>query len=71
MENRELTIEPIRQVFSVCKVEDYAGVNPDQPFCFTGRTDEEKSLLKEENFEKALSVLQNAGYGIQSGAAQA
>ena len=132
MENRELTIEPIRQVFSVCKVEDYAGVNPDQPFCFTGRTDEEKYLvcpvdqmpentlsredgwrafricgeldfsligilarisglladhrigifaistfttdyilLKEESFEKALSVLQNAGYGIQSGAARA
>ena len=39
------TIEPLDPVFSVCKVEDYAGVNVDQPFCFTGRTDEEKSLV--------------------------
>ena len=39
------TIEPIDQAFSVCKVEDYSGVNVDQSFCFTGRTDEEKSLV--------------------------
>ena len=38
-------IEALDPVFSVCKVEDYAGVNLDQPFCFTGRTDEEKSLV--------------------------
>ena len=40
-----MNIELIDQVFSVCKVEDYTGVNVDQPFCFTGRTDEEKSLV--------------------------
>ncbi len=121
------TIEPIDQVFSVCKVEDYTEVNVDQPFCFTGRTDEEKSLVcpvnevpgntisredgwrafricgaldfnligilarisrilanneigifaistfntdyilvKEENFEKAISALKNAGYKIKN-----
>lgn len=120
------TIEALDPVFSVCKVEDYAGVNVDQPFCFTGRTDEEKSLVcpvdqvpentisredgwralricgeldfsligvlariskilanqqigifaistfntdyilvKTESFEKALSVLKNAGYKIK------
>ena len=30
---------------SICKVEDYTDVNLDHPFCFTGRTDEEKSLI--------------------------
>lgn len=31
--------------FSVCKVTDYSGIDLDQPFCFTGRTDDEKSLV--------------------------
>ena len=120
-------IEPVDQVFTVCKVEDYSGVDFESPFCFTGRTDEEKSLvcpadqvpdntigredgwrafricgeldfsligilarisgiladhrigifaistfntdyilMKEESFEKALSVQQNAGYRIKN-----
>ncbi len=39
------TIEPLGAVFSVCKVPDYSGIDIDQPFVFTGRTDEEKSLV--------------------------
>ena len=39
------TIEPLDAVFSVCKVPDYSGIDIDQPFVFTGRTDEEKSLV--------------------------
>ena len=39
------TLEPLSVQLSVCKVEDYSDINLDQPFCFTGRTDEEKSLI--------------------------
>ena len=123
----KVTLEPLNIPFSVCKVIDYTGINIDQPFVFTGRTDEEKSLVcpteqapentlvrddgwrafricgeldfsligilagiskilaenaigiyaistyntdyiltKEENFEKAIKVLADAGYEIDS-----
>ena len=39
----ELTIIP--QDFSVCKVSDYSGVNLEDPWIFTGSTDQEKSLV--------------------------
>lgn len=120
-------LNPLKISFSVCKVMDYSGIDIDQPFVFTGRTDEEKSLVcptdrvpentiawddgwrafricgeldfsligilariskilaenaigifaistyntdyiltKEENFEKALKALADAGYQIRS-----
>lgn len=31
--------------FSVCKVEDYSSVDWTSPYCFTGKTDEENSLV--------------------------
>ena len=40
-----LSLELLDIAFSVCKVQDYSEVNLDQPFVFTGRTDEEKSLV--------------------------
>ena len=40
-----MTIKRIAGDFSVCRVKDYSLVSPDAPFCFTGRTDEEKSLV--------------------------
>lgn len=40
-----LLIEIIPEKFTVCKVEDYSGIDLDQPFIFTGRTDEEQSLV--------------------------
>lgn len=40
-----MTIHPIDGVFSVCKVADYSQVDREAPFCFTGCTDEEKSLV--------------------------
>ena len=119
-------IEPLDVELSVCKVGDYSGVDISRPFCFTGCTDEENSLvcpteivpdntierddgwkafrivgtldfsligilariskilasneigifaistyntdyilIKEENFEKAISVLRSAGYKIK------
>ena len=42
---RGLSLELLDIAFSVCKVADYSEVNLDQPFVFTGRTDEEKSLV--------------------------
>ena len=40
-----ITIEPLDVDLSVCKVEDYSQVDICQPFCFTGSTDEEFSLV--------------------------
>lgn len=42
-----LTIELLPQDFSVCKVKDYSQTEIEGPFCFTGATDEEKSLVCE------------------------
>ena len=40
-----IIIQPLEEVFSVCKVEDYSGVEVGQKYCFTGCTDEENSLV--------------------------
>ena len=40
-----MEIKKIAQGFSVCKVTDYSLVNLDSEYCFTGKTDEEKSLV--------------------------
>ena len=40
-----MNIQRIDGDFSVCQVEDYSQVRMDAPFCFTGRTDEEYSLV--------------------------
>jgi len=122
----KIILETLRPRFSVCKVKDYSGVDLTKPFCFTGTTDEENSLVcpealvpgntierddgwkgfriigqldfsligilariskilaeggigifaistyntdyiltKEENFKKAMKVLQNAGYEVK------
>ena len=122
----KIILETLRPRFSVCKVKDYSGVDLTKPFCFTGKTDEENSLVcpeslvpentterddgwkgfriigqlnfsligilariskilaeggigifaistyntdyiltKEENFEKAMKVLKNAGYKVR------
>lgn len=41
----KIKIKAIGGDFSVCKVKDYSKVNLDTEFCFTGRTNEEKSLV--------------------------
>ena len=45
MNEYHLIIEALPHVFSVCKVKDYSEINLNQPFVFTGPTDEEKSLV--------------------------
>ena len=41
----DIIIEPLNIPLSVCKVTDYSGIDIERPFVFTGRTDEEKSLV--------------------------
>lgn len=41
----KLIIELLPQDFSVCKVKDFEGVDLSQDFTFTGKTDEECSLV--------------------------
>ena len=40
-----MRLKIINEEFSVCKVEDYTGINPISPYVFTGSTDEERSLV--------------------------
>ena len=40
-----MKIKRIDGAFSVCKAEDFSQVRTDAEFCFTGATDEEKSLV--------------------------
>lgn len=40
-----MEIKVLNYDFSVCKVEDYFQVDLDAEFCFTGKTDEERSLV--------------------------
>ena len=44
-EESPLQLQVIPESFSICKVESYSGIDLDQPFVFTGRTDDEKSLV--------------------------
>lgn len=41
----DIVLEPLNVELSVCKVEDYSRVDITSPFCFTGVTDEEYSLV--------------------------
>lgn len=40
-----IILEPLEVKLSVCKVEDYSQTDLSRPFCFTGTTDEEFSLV--------------------------
>jgi hypothetical protein len=40
-----MTLKVINESFSVCKLKDYSQIEINQPFVFTGSTDEEKSLV--------------------------
>lgn len=41
----QMEIKTIEHDFTVCKVEDYSKVNLHSEYCFTGKTDEENSLV--------------------------
>lgn len=40
-----MQLQIIEEDLSVCKVTDYSQVKLDKPFCFTGKTDQENSLV--------------------------
>lgn len=40
-----MQLQIIDEDLSVCKVTDYSGTKLEKPFCFTGKTDEENSLV--------------------------
>lgn len=40
-----MKIKPLKEDFSVCQVADYSLVNLHAEYCFTGKTDEEHSLV--------------------------
>ena len=40
-----MEIKIIPHDFSICKVADYSQIDIEKPYCFTGATDEEKSLV--------------------------
>ena len=40
-----MTIKTLNKDFTVCKVTDYSLVNFESEYCFTGKTDEENSLV--------------------------
>lgn len=42
-----MKLKKINRDFSVCKVSDYSGVDLSTEYCFTGKTDEENSLVCE------------------------
>ena len=42
---KNITLETLEIKLSVCKVEDYSQIDITRPFCFTGATDEELSLV--------------------------
>lgn len=44
-EKRQMQLQIIEEDLSVCKVTDYSQVKLDKPFCFTGKTDQENSLV--------------------------
>ena len=58
----ELTIQMIDQTFSVCKVENYDGIDIEQPFIFTGSTDEEKSLVCPESMVPSKTIERDDGW---------
>lgn len=40
-----MTVKVINEAFSVCKLKDYSQIDINEPYVFTGSTDEEKSLV--------------------------
>ena len=59
---KRIELELLPQLFSICKVTDYSGLDMDQPFVFTGRTDEEKSLVCPVEFVPANTVRRDDGW---------
>jgi hypothetical protein len=62
MNQKRIILEPLDIRFSVCQVSDYSGIDLMQPFCFTGTTDEEHSLVCPEALVPENTTSRDAGY---------
>ena len=58
----KIILETLQPRFSVCKVEDYSGVDLTKPFCFTGTTDEENSLVCPEALVPGNTIERDDGW---------
>ena len=47
-----LQLQVIPETFSICQVENYGGIDIDQPFVFTGKTDEEVEYTDSKIFHR-------------------
>ena len=57
-----MKLEVLPQLFSVCKVADYGGVDLGAPFIFTGATDGEKSLVCPTVLVPANTIARSDGW---------
>ena len=57
-----MVLKIINEAFSVCKVDDYSGVDLQAAFVFTGSTDEEKSLVCPTRLVPANATEHNDGW---------
>ena len=62
LNGEKIVLEPLRPRFSVCKVSDYSDIDLSQPFYFTGKTDEENSLVCPEEFAPAHMTARDDGW---------
>ena len=58
-----MRIEVLPLEFTVCKLADFSEVDPDRPFTFTGRTDDERSLVCPAEDAPANALERADGWG--------
>ena len=57
-----MNLKIINEVFSICKVEDYSGIDLNQNYVFTGSSDEEKSLVCPVSLVPAHTIEREDGW---------
>ena len=62
MKNDTITLQPLAPRFAICKVPDYSGADLSAPFCFTGATDEELSLVCPEEHVPDNALVRDDGW---------
>ena len=58
----KITLELLKDRFSICQVKDYTGVDLSRPFIFTGATDSERSLLCPEQYVPEKTTKRDNGW---------
>ena len=60
--NDAIILQPLAPRFAICKVPDYSGLDLSAPFCFTGATDEELSLVCPEEHVPENALVRDDGW---------